>query len=644
MRFGSAFASKRLLFGLLALAALPGPGRSEPAKKVDFAHDVVPLLKARCAECHTNGKYKSSFSLDTRGDVLKKKAVVPGKSGDSEIIRRVTSADKEVRMPPKGEPLSAKEVELLRSWIDQGFAWQEGFSFKVADYVPPLKPRRPALPPAHDGRDHPIDRILDADFARRTIEPPAPLDDVAFVRRVYLDVIGLLPAPQEVDAFLADAAADKRQRLVRKLLDDKRSYTEHWLTFWNDMLRNDYVGTGYTDGGRKQITGWLYSSLLENKPYDQLVRELISPTPESEGFTKGIKWRGNVNASQVQELQFAQGVSQVFFGINMKCASCHDSFIDKWKLNDAYGLAAIIADQPLEISRCDKPTGRKASPAFVFPDLGTIDASQPKAKRLEQLARLVTHPDNGRFTRTMANRIWQRLMGRGIVHPVDVMANRPWNEDLLDYLGVYLADQKYDLKKLIEHVVTSRAYQSRPVPIKGESSGEDYVFRGPEVRRMTAEQFMDALWMLTGTAPAKAVAPLPLPLPPFADSVPAERRFIRASLVNADPLMRSLGRPNREQVVTTRPDHLSTLQALDLSNGQILADTLARGAANLLKEKPKATADERTEDVYRRALCRKPTAEELAVARKILGSPTTAEGMADLLWAVVMLPEFQLIR
>jgi hypothetical protein len=535
------------LCGLTALTVLTGQAAAQPAK-IDFAHDIVPLLKARCAECHTNGKYKGSFSLDTRADVLRKKAVVIGKSVDSELIKRVTSTDKDKRMPAKGEPLTAKEIALLRAWIDQGFAWEDGFSFKVADYVPPLRPRRPTLPPIREGRNHPIDRIIDAYFSQHKVAWPAPLDDAAFVRRVYLDVIGLLPAPAEVDAFLKDTAADKRTRLIRRLLDDKRSYTEHWLTLWNDMLRNDYAGTGYIDGGRKQISAWLYSSLLDNKPYDQFVRELISPTPESEGFIKGIKWRGNVNASQVQELQFSQNISQVFFGINMKCASCHDSFIDHWKLNDAYGLAAIIADRPMEIYRCDKPTGRKASPRFVFSELGDIDATQPKAKRLEQLARLVTHPDNGRFTRTIANRMWQRLMGRGIVHPVDVMANRPWNADLLDYLGVYLVDQKYDLKKLIEHILTSRAYQSRPVSIKGDSSGEEYVFRGPEVRRMTAEEFMDAVWLLTKTAPTKAAAPIHLP--DFDASVPPERRSIRASLVNADALMRSLGRPNREQVVT----------------------------------------------------------------------------------------------
>jgi len=621
--------------------SLCGPGLAQPPK-VDFAHDIVPLVKARCAECHTAGKYKGSFSLDTREDVLKKKAVVPGKSGESELVRRVTSNDPDERMPAKGEPLTTKQIALLKSWIDQGFVWEEGFSFRAGTYVVPLKPRRPTLPPARDGRDHPIDRILDAYFAKNKVAWPELLDDAAFVRRVYLDVIGVLPTPEEVTAFKKDTAADKRLRLARRLLEEKRSYADHWLTFWNDLLRNDYAGTGYIDGGRTQITSWLYSSLLENKPYDQLVHELISPAPASDGFIKGIKWRGNVNASQVPELQFSQNICQVFFGINMKCASCHDSFIDRWKLDDAYAMAAVVADRPLEIHRCDKPTGRFASARFVFPELGTIDATQPRAKRLEELAKLVTYPDNGRFARTIANRMWQRLMGRGIVHPVDVMANRPWSEDLLDYLGVYIADQKFDLKKLIEHIITSRAYQSPPVALKEEPPAEDYVFRGPQVRRMTAEQFHDTVWMLTRTAPEKAAAPVQLPA--FADSVPPERRFLRASLVNADPLMRSLGRPNREQVVTTRPDQLTTLQALDLSNGQILTDTLARGAANLLKEKPKATPEERIEDIYLRALCRKPTAKEMNAARELIGSPAMADSLADLLWAVVMLPEFQLIR
>ena len=148
-------------------------------------------------------------------------------------------------------------------------------------------------------------------------------------RRVYLDLVGLLPTPEQLDAFLADEAPDKRQRLVRTLLDDDQAYAEHWLTFWNDLLRNDYAGTGYIDGGRRQIIDWLYRSLLENKPYDQFVRELISPTAESEGFINGHQVaRGRSTPARCREIQFAQNVGQVFLGINLKCASCHDSFID----------------------------------------------------------------------------------------------------------------------------------------------------------------------------------------------------------------------------------------------------------------------------------------------------------------------------
>jgi hypothetical protein len=450
-----------------------------------------------------------------------------------------------------------------------------------------------------------------------------------------------LPAPAEQQAFLADPRPDRRARLVRALLADRRAYAEHWLTFWNDLLRNDYRGTGYIDGGRKQITAWLYRSLLDDKPYDQFVRELISPGPDSEGFINGIKWRGRVNASQVREVQFAQNVSQVFFGVNLKCASCHDSFIDTWKLTDAYGLAAIIAEKPLEIHRCDKPTGKLAKPRFLFPELGSIDPTLPRARRLEQLARLVTHPKNGRFARTIVNRLWQRLMGRGIVHPVDVMANRPFSADLLDYLADYLVAQRYDLKKVIEHIVTSQAYQSR-CAVRGREPGDDYVFAGPEVKRLSAEQLLDAVWQITRAGPTRRTAPVTPPADP--DSVPAERRFVRAALVHADPLMRSLGRPNREQVVTTRPEGLTTLQALDLANGQALFDTLTRGAGNLLRAHPRATPDQFVELVYTQALCRRPAKSELAAAREIVGTPARAEGLADLLWVVLMLPEFQLIR
>jgi hypothetical protein len=635
-----AVAGAWVCLGLVAWAATDAKGDGPGRKPVDFAHDIVPLIRARCAECHADGKSKGSFSLDTREAMLKSEAVVPGKSGESELIERVTSSDPDYRMPQKGERLTADEVDRFKAWIDQGVPWEKGFTFRRSGYVAPLKLRRPDLPPPRGGREHPVDRLVDAYLSARAIAPPEPMGDAAFARRLFLDVIGLLPPPGELGAFLNDPAPDKRARLCRRVLDDRRAYADHWLTFWNDLLRNDYIGTGYIDGGRKQITGWLYRSLVDNKPYDRFVRELISPTPDSEGFIKGIKWRGRVNASQVREVQFSQNVSQVFFGINMKCASCHDSFIDRWKLVDAYGLAAVIAEEPLEIARCDKPTGQIARPKFLWPELGAIDPAWPRARRLERLAAMVTHPDNGRFPRTIVNRVWQRLMGRGIVHPVDVMANEPWSAELLDYLAAYLVDHGYDLKALIGHIVESRAYQSSPAVASEGDSSDGFVFRGPEVKRMTAEQFLDALWMITGTAPAKADASIRPPC----EAIAPEHRIVRAALVKSDELMRSLGRPNREQVVTTRSDVLTTLEALDLSNGQAFNDTLARGAAGLLKSRSGATADELAETIYLNALGRRPSAPERAAARDLVGTPPTPEGLADLLWVVMVLPEFQLIR
>ncbi len=269
-------------------------------------------------------------------------------------------------------------------------------------------------------------------------------------------------------------------------------------------MRNDYGGTGFITGGRKQISNWLYHALVTNMPFDQFVSELIAPpNDESRGFIDGIKWRGDVSAGQTVEIQFAQSVSQSFLGINMKCASCHDSFIDRWKLSEAYGLAAIYSTRPLEINRCDKPIGQQAAASWLFPEIGQVDAKAAQPERLKQLAALMIHPQNGRTTRTIVNRLWQRLMGRGIVHPVDAMQTEPWNADLLDYLATYLTEHGYDLKQTLALIATSQAYQSHAQVVTKGSDDHGYVYAGPRAKRLTAEQFVDAIWQMTGAAPAK---------------------------------------------------------------------------------------------------------------------------------------------
>ncbi len=806
-----------LLAGLLLTASLG-------AAPVDFAHEVVPILRKHCVECHAGDKKKGGLSMNTRVSLLEGgengAVVTAGQTQKSKLLEAIVSADPDVRMPPKGERLSPVEVATLRAWVEQGAVWTEGFAFKKPAYEPPLRPRQPVLPEARAGRTHPIDRVLDGWLADKGAPTPVLADDATFLRRVTLDLIGMLPSAEEARAFAADRRPDKRALLVRSLLARNVDYADHWMVFWNDLLRNDYAGTGYIDGGRKQITNWLYVSLLANKPYDVFARELVAPSSDSEGFAKGIIWRGAVSAAQAPELQYSQSVSQTFLGINMKCASCHDSFVDRWKLRDAYGLAAIYSDHPMELVRCDIPTGKPAVAAWPFPELGQVDASKPREERLAQLAALITHPDNGRFQRTIVNRLWHRLMGRGVVHPVDAMQTQPWNQDLLDVLANRLVESKYDLKAVLEFIATSQAYQSRAEILSRDADDKGYIYRGPRAKRLTAEQFVDAVWRLTGTTPAKIVPQVPRAAPVagaakkpviepllaapiwsgdiaggrlpaagetrsfrrqlaldadvdaatcvvtcdngfelyvngkkigagdnWADpksfdlsasllkgsnqivvvghnagkvpnvaalffqvnvtlkggvrvrmatdtawesttSVPnargtfaagkakaaevvwqtvalvkgdawrmAEARMAemlagvegssavpaRASLMKSDLLQRALGRPNREQIVSMRPNELSTLEAIDLSNGQALTNLLSAGAAKL-KNRTWTSPEELARWLYLSALSREPAPAELKVAASIVGAEMSEQGIADLLWVVCMLPEFQTIR
>jgi hypothetical protein len=342
-----------------------------------------------------------------------------------------------------------------------------------------------------------------------------------------------------------------------------------------------------------------------------------------------------VNASQVPAVQAAQNISQVFLGINLKCASCHDSFINDWKLADAYGLAGIFADGPLEMHRCDQPTGNFAPLKFLYPELGSIDGTAPTAERLRQLAEVMTGPDNGRFARTIINRLWSRLLGRGLVEPVDEMDNLPWDSDILDYLATDLAEHGYDLKHTLELIATSRAYQL-PAMLGAHTTRDDFVFRGPLVRRQSAEQFVDAVSSVTGVEyTAAAVNPKVLA------ELSSKKTAGRAALVNADSLLAALGRSNREQVVTDRPKLPTTLQALELTNGAPLADSIARGAKQIASENVESAA--LVSRLYAAALTRMPTDAERTIALELLGPKGSPETIEDLLWGLVMLPEFQLI-
>lgn len=630
------------------IARLTGNATGEGLSKkqvADLNLEVRSIFAHNCYKCHSSAKTKGELRLDKKEYAMK-----GGESGDvisaghpekSEMIRRLLlPREDEESMPPKGKKLSEKEIATLQFWIKVGAPWPDNADEKSVYRIADLAPRLPVVPADQAGLANPIDRFTDDYFEKKKISWPDEVDDRIFIRRVFLDIIGLLPPPEKVNAFLVDHHPSKREALVKELLDRSDDYAQHWLSFWNDALRNDYSGTGYITGGRFAITDWLYESLKTNKAYDVFVRELISPDKRSEGFIRGIQWRGTVNASQRVEMQAAQNVSQVFLGLNLKCASCHDSFISDWRLSEAYAFANIFSDSTLEINRCDKPTGKMAGTKIIFTELGTIDSTASVEQKLKQLAEYLTAPQNGRLYRTIVNRIWAQLMGRGIVEPVDLMDNIPWSQDLLDWLASDFYANKNDLKHLIYTITTSKTYQLPSVGIKDENAltAENYVFKGMHRRRLSAEQFVDAV--------SNVVHPIypdtlkhfdPWKELPSASSYP----YARASLVKNDAFLTALGRPNRENVSTSRSSQANLLQALALTNGEAFNNALEAGARKWKDKFPRS--EDLIGEVYEKALGRHPEKKEMEVALKMLGSSPDQEDIQDFLWAVMLLPEFQLI-
>ncbi len=582
--------------GASHLSAVPPPRQS---RNVDFERQIEPIIRERCLECHSQDKRKGGLSLATYEDALdggrNGPAIRPGNAARSILIHRVTGAV-EPQMPKDKDPLTPREVALIRLWIDQGARRTATSARAPQPWEAPLALTKPAVPQAAwPDWNAPLDRLVATYLTSHHAVKPALVSDAAFARRVYLDVWGLLPTPDQLQRFVDDSAPDKRDALVRSLLADNDKYAEHWMSFWNDLLRNEDGVTYFSEtAGRKSISDWLLASLKSNIPYDQFVGKLLNPKEpgDPDGFLVGVNWRGETSAAVTPWMQAAQNTSQIFLGVNLKCNACHDSFVSKWKLKDAYSLAAYFAPEPrLQMYRCDVALNRFAQPAFLFPEVTRAPASSSLSDRRAAAAGIVTDRRMGRMPRTLVNRIWTRLFGRGLVANPDEMDGVPWSPDVLDWVASDFVEHGYDIKQLIHTILTSHAYEMPAVPRAGEPATRGYVFAGPEVRRLTAEQFADAIGAITGewnTYTPRAASSSPTrPAPERPPSMPLTSGvYGREWRVASSSMTRALGRPIRDQVTSVRAAHASTLQALELVNGEMLTQSLSRAARRMLGELP----------------------------------------------------------
>lgn len=470
----------------IAARIADGKENSTSADKtgVDYFNEIRPLLESRCYDCHQGGKSQGGLRIDDHASVLKggdsaEPAIVPGNIHESELIERITSKDQSLVMPPKGDPLSDKEVALLKRWITGGAVWPQ---FDI---------------------DH--------------FEPASLSDDFSFLRRVTLDTVGVPPTESEIAAFMNDAPETRRSHVIDRLLNDPR-WADHWMGYWLDVLAENPNMINPTLNNTGPFRWWLYESLLDNKPADLFVTELI----RMEGSERFGGPAGFGTASQNDLPMAAKGiiVSSAFLGVEMKCARCHDAPAHVSKQEELLQLAALLKQESIELPASSsvpsgrlQQTGRKplievtlepgtqVKPAWPFArycDESVADslAEHPQNLR-DRLAALITAPQNERFAQVMVNRVWQRLMGRGLVASVsDWEKNSPSHPDLLRWLGHQFVASGDDVKAISRLILNSHAYQRATDPTLTETSP---LYISPAPRRLTAEQIVDSVFHATGT-------------------------------------------------------------------------------------------------------------------------------------------------
>ncbi|HVW02321.1 MAG TPA: DUF1553 domain-containing protein [Planctomycetaceae bacterium] len=363
-RFLPAVCTTAGLLGTIALAvnlalgadATPGPSEAATGPKVDFAREVQPLIAKRCVRCHGPDQAKGGVRLDSKEGVLAEgesgeHPVVPKDLEASELLRRISSEDQLERMPPEGKPLTKSEIDVIRRWIAQGAEWQEHWGFR--------KPAHPEAPTVKNQEwvKNPIDAFILARLEAKGLQPNPPAEKAALIRRAYYDLTGLPPTPEEVAQFVADSDPQAYEKLIDKLLESPR-YGERWGRHWLDAVR--YADTNSFERDGVKPHAWRYRdyvirSFNADKPYDQFIREQLAgdeaadPTPDelvATGYYRLGLWDDEPADRLLAKFDTLDDIvattGQVFLGLTVNCARCHDHKIDPIPQKDYYGLVAFF--------------------------------------------------------------------------------------------------------------------------------------------------------------------------------------------------------------------------------------------------------------------------------------------------------------
>ncbi len=614
--------------------------------QIGYTNQVKPILDQNCSLCHSTGEHASGFDVTTvasmqKGGSKSGPSVIPGKPDDSPIIQYI-EGKRQPRMP-KGLPaLSAGQIRILRDWIAAGAIADTAAHIQTKNVkTNPISldttateqlvqalftndreklmvarrnlrlqqlPAAPIPPGTTLPINNPIDQFITAKWAQAGLDKktPALSSDVTFLRRVYLDVIGVIPTIEEAQRFLSSKQPDKRTALIDELLNRTKDYAAHWTPFWEEAIGSST--TPITGGipNHGNYRDWIFKNFASNRPYDIMVAELIDPTmPGHPRFDNGnangtiLKVGYILNNNHTETIQSASNVAQVFLATGMKCASCHNHFLNsEWPQARFMAFAGLFSPKDLELIRCEKKSNQFVPAKFPF-DVSGIPESTPatEEERLRYAAALITDPLNPRFAKAIVNRLWRRYLGTGLFEPIDdFREDRPSvNPELLDWLASDFMRSGYDLKHTIRLILNSRTYQFQYDPTLEDRfdmtrPAEPRYYRSPALRKLTAEQLLDSL-IVTVT-----------------QKLEPEKRVYLDKTTTA--LSRALGRPaSRNEISTARSEEIAVVQSLELLNGEEYHDLIYSGPI---------LDDATPEHLYWAALSRPPSPDELKRATEFL--------------------------
>ncbi|MEY3176063.1 MAG: hypothetical protein RLZZ436_3977 [Planctomycetota bacterium] len=481
-----------------------------------------------------------------------------------------------------------------------------------------------------------VDTHVHSKLRKLRIVPSAVCTDEEFLRRVFVDITGTMPTIDDYEKFLADTTPDKRDKLVDQLLQ-RKEFVDIWVMKWAELLQVRTIANRVEKKPMLAYFNWLRDKIANNTPTDKMVQELLGARGGS--FANPAV---NYYQTETETLKTAENVAQVFMGMRIQCAQCHNHPFDRWTMDDYYGFAAFFSQIGRKQGEDPRETiifnsgggevthlvgGRVMKPKF----LGGVEPDLAGRDRRQVMAEWLASPENPYFAKNLANIVWAHFFGRGIIQEVDDVrvSNPPVNAELLDELGRKFTEYNYDFRKLVRDICTSRTYQLSTNT--NESNASDHKnFAHAELRRIRAEVLLDCISSVTSTQDKFP-------------GLPVGARAVQIADGNtATYFLTTFGRAKRESVCSCEVKMEPNLsQALHLINGDTSNTKIAQGqlVPTRLKE-GKAPAEIITE-MYVRCFTRSPTEKELADLTAIVAEQQNPqEALEDIFWSLLNSREF----